>query len=176
VEPTAYFRDKIERRLSFLEERAGKIDPGYLEQVERLAGRAPNEVSAQFFRHTMTPRNILSAIARIRTLLDSGNIVEADQELQQLDGAIQYVDSLLTRPYSDAGFKAIEGGRRAALRNHGTAAEQAAEQQEVCAAFDRSLANGKSITQAQDAVAEAFDMTPRTVRTYLRKRNIGKTS
>jgi hypothetical protein len=83
VEPTAYFRYKIECRLSFLEEQARKIDAGYLDQVERLAGRARDEAWAWFFRNTMTARDILSATARIRTLLDS-DIVEADQELRRI--------------------------------------------------------------------------------------------
>jgi hypothetical protein len=161
VEPTAYFRFKIEGRLSFLEERAWKIDAGYREQVERLARRAPDEVWARFFRDTMKPRNILSATARIRTLLGL-DLVEADQELRRLVGAIHYVDSLLTRPYFDAGFKTMEGGRRAALRRHGTAAEQAVKGQKICDAFDRNRANGKSIGQAQKAVAKAFGITPRT--------------
>jgi hypothetical protein len=111
------------------------------------------------------------------TLLDS-DIVEADQELQRLDTAIHCVDSLLTYPYFDAGFKTVEGGRLAALRRHGTAAEQAAKGQKICAAFDRSRANGKSKTQAQKMVAKKFGISTRTVRNHLswREKIIGKTS
>jgi hypothetical protein len=72
----------------------------------------------------------------------------------------------------------MEGGRRAALQRHGTAVEQAAKKQKICAAFDRIRANGKSKPQAQKMVAKKFGISMRTVRSHLswREKNIGKTS
>src|SRR5262245_57554237 len=113
MELAQYFRDKIERRARFYGTQAKLIDAPYLVQVERLAERS-DDVYARFYRETMAPRYILSATAHIRSLLESGKIVEADRKLGRLENAIQYVDRLLTQPYFYAGFKVVEGGRKAA--------------------------------------------------------------
>jgi hypothetical protein len=122
----AYFRDKIEIHLSFYEDRARLIDDRYRADVEKVAKRIeerrlekPTEVEkydnyilAKFFRDTMDPGNIASAIEKVRTRLRGNQIVEADQVFQQFRGNLEFVDFHVRQPIFRMGLQFYYGRLR----------------------------------------------------------------
>jgi len=114
---TQHLIDKIERRLSFLEAQAQKIDGRYLAQVEKLATRTKDPVLAQFFRDTVRPGSIASAIDTIRFRLRAHEIVNADMALDRLGRNLEFVEQHLAQPIFRMGskFYGDRGPRRDAL-------------------------------------------------------------
>jgi hypothetical protein len=104
-EIAAYLKDKIERAVSFFEMRVSHITPAYLEQVERLAKRTKDPALAQYFRDTMKPDRIASALDNIRTQLKAGQIVEADKQFEYLQTNLVGVENLLRYPIFQTGSK-----------------------------------------------------------------------
>jgi hypothetical protein len=97
--------DKIERRVSLYETQAQKIDGRYLAQVDRLATRTKDPVLAQFFRDTVRPGSIASAVDTIRFRLRAREIVEADMALDRLGRNLEFVEQHLAQPIFRMGAK-----------------------------------------------------------------------
>jgi hypothetical protein len=104
-EIAAYFRDKIERALSFYETRISGITPAYLAQVEKLAKRTEDPVLADHYRKTVRPDRIESAVADIRRQLEMGLIREADRALDRLKVNLELLESHLKHPFFRTGAK-----------------------------------------------------------------------
>jgi hypothetical protein len=113
VAVSQYLTDKIERGVSFYETQAQRIDGRYLAQVEKLATRTQDPMLAEFFRDTVRPGSIASAIGTIRFRLRAGQIVEADMALDRLGRNLDFVEQHLTGPIFRKGLKFSGGhGRR----------------------------------------------------------------
>jgi hypothetical protein len=84
-----YFREKIERALSLIEDQASKIDGAYGAEVERLAAKTADPVLADFIRARMKPEGIVSEARNVRDRLDTGEIGAADQALDRLKNSIE---------------------------------------------------------------------------------------
>lgn len=119
VAVSQYLTDKIERRVSFYETQAQKIDGRYLAQVEKLATRtkAKDPVLAEFFRDTVRTGSIASALATIRFRLRAGQVVEADMALDRLGRNLEFIDQHLAQPIFRMGakFYGERGPRRDAI-------------------------------------------------------------
>jgi len=103
---TEYFTDKIERRLSFYEERSRLIDARYAAQIERRVRRLKaDDVLANFFRNTVNPRRIEAEIDDIRTLLQAGSVIDADRSLERLQTNLEFVENHLRHPIFTLGLK-----------------------------------------------------------------------
>jgi hypothetical protein len=100
-----YLKDKIEREASFYETRAGRIGPTYLAQVEKLAERSEDPLLADYFRKTLRPESIVSAVADIRRYLKAGQIIEADKALDSLKENVAAVVIRLNDPIFRTGAK-----------------------------------------------------------------------
>jgi hypothetical protein len=116
---SAYLAEKIELALTFYESRLARIDKNYLAGIDRLANRTRDRVLADFFRQTMNPGRISSALSHIRFCLSQGQIVEADKALERLKSSIDTVEGYLRRPVLNAGLGTSRGGAIGALAKHG---------------------------------------------------------
>jgi hypothetical protein len=103
--------------VSFYETQAHRIDGRYLAQVEKLATRTQDPMLAEFFRDTVRPGSIASAIVTIRFRLRAGQIVEADMALDRLGRNLDFVEQHLTEPIFQKGlkFSGEHGPRRDAI-------------------------------------------------------------
>jgi hypothetical protein len=117
VAVSQYLADKIDRGVNFIETRALEIDRHYLAQIEKLAQRTSDPVWAEFFRGTVRPGSIASAIRTIRFYLRIGQIAEADMALDRLRRRLDLVEEHLTQPIFRMGsrFYGERGPRRDAL-------------------------------------------------------------
>jgi hypothetical protein len=168
-----YFREKIERELQFYERGADLIDAKYVAEVEKLAKRTPDKQLAQFFLETVNPDRIKAEIAHIRAILQhsrvvEAQIVEADRELELLKSNIHAVEERLRRRFFIAGLKRSVGGQKGSATRWGPPDARSRRDDEMRKMFNAKRAAGLSIGRAESAVASAFRITARTVRSVVR--------
>jgi hypothetical protein len=161
---SAYLAEKIELALTFYESRLARIDKNYLAGIDRLANRTRDRVLADFFRQTMNPGRISSALSHIRFCLSQGQIVEADKALERLKSSIDTVEGYLRRPVLNAGLGTSRGGAIGALAKHGDPKDRAAKRTEMRESFENLVKKGMSKAEAEQSVARTFRVSPRTVR------------
>lgn len=158
----SYLEEKIKLAMAFYEDRLSRIDQNYLAGIERLAKRTKDPILADFFRTTMTPARISSALANIRFRLSQGQIVDADMALERLKREIDAVEAHLRTPVLRAGIATARGGSKSAFLKHGSnlptvytnMREQYGEQRKL----------GKSKGDAEKYVARKHRVSTRTVR------------
>jgi hypothetical protein len=159
-----YFREKIERQAQFYETHAARIDARYTAQVEKLATRTRDKALAQFFRKTMEPHRVMAAIAHIRALLQSGEIIVADRELERLQTNVQFVDAHLRHRYFKAGAKVSLGGRKSAEARWGPPDERLETEAGMREMFDAKRRQGFRVGEAERDIAKVYRKSARTVR------------
>ena len=104
-EVAAYLKGKIERAASDYKKAASRLTPADLARVERLAKRTKDPALANYFRSTMQPDQIASAVDDIFRHLEAGQIVEADIVFETLKANVALVESCLNRPIFQTGAK-----------------------------------------------------------------------
>jgi len=117
VAVSQYLANKIDRGVNFIEMRALEIDRQYLAHIEKLAQRTSDPVWAEFFRDTVRPGRIASAISTIRFYVRIGQIAEADMAVDRLRKRLEFVEQYLTQPIFRMGsrFYGERGPRRDAI-------------------------------------------------------------
>jgi hypothetical protein len=105
----------------------------------------------------------------IRFLIAQGKIVEADYALDRFKDRIELVERHLRHRYLSAGMATSRGGKKSAANKWGGADGRAHEMHRM---WQEQRTRGDSRGEADEAVARAFKVSTRTVRTARTK--IGK--
>ncbi len=167
-----YLADKIEGRIRRYESGLKKINAAYRADVERVASRQDDPAWAKFFRETVQPSHIAGELRNIRFLLALGKIVEADRALEDFRGRVEFVEWRLLRRYLTAGMGKSRGGIKSTATRRDDADDRA---DRMCRDWSRFRAKGYSKGKADQAVARAFKVSTKTVRTA-RKNKLAKYS
>jgi hypothetical protein len=87
-----------------------------------LAARTTDPVLGDFIRASVKPERIISEVQSIRSLIEAGEMIGADQGLEYLKRTIELIESQLNRRYFAAGIASSLGARKGAYaRSHGKA-------------------------------------------------------
>jgi hypothetical protein len=122
---------------------------GSMSRRSKSLKRTRDPVLADFYKDTVKPNRIISAVERARRLLEVGNIIEADRKLELLRKNLEFVASRIRYPYFRAGVKVKQAASNGGKRPRGTEArdrtmaamffeKQSAEQKKPFAVARRS--------------------------------------
>jgi hypothetical protein len=101
----AYLKDLIERTVADYEQRAGRMTPAYLAQVERLAKLTPDPLWADLYRRTLRPDSITPRLNEIRRRLKDGQIIGAHGLLESFRMNVEFAERHLNHPIFQTGAK-----------------------------------------------------------------------
>jgi hypothetical protein len=148
-----YFKEKIKAAAEFIDGRSKLINQEYSLKVAELAQRFPDDLARQTIRETMDPKVIARRVHKICSLLQLDRLKDADWELEELQHAINFVDTKLKKPLFELIIKIsdgrITGGE---VRGAQQTIKAAAAWKSYTDQYERLLSGGAEYLKARNVV------------------------